>query len=191
MMQPIETTFLGIRFRSRLEARWAAFFHVLGVKWTYEIEAYRLSTGDVYLPDFKIDLETETVWCEVKPKGGDIRKFIAFMRELPSSDNVMGTVLSDPPEIVDMESHYQYINSGWGSYEGAMWRAGETNGENCGHDGPYWFSVCGGCGASYFTFMGWNKYGHHKSGCVCADEKYARDSKLIAAYRAARTTRFW
>ena len=34
--KPIETTYNGVRLRSRLEARWAVFFDALGVKWLYE-----------------------------------------------------------------------------------------------------------------------------------------------------------
>jgi len=32
----IQTTYRGIRFRSRTEARWAAFFDELGWPWEYE-----------------------------------------------------------------------------------------------------------------------------------------------------------
>jgi hypothetical protein len=45
----IRTTYAGTRFRSRLEARWAAFFDLVGWEWTYEpfdIEGW--------IPDFLI-----------------------------------------------------------------------------------------------------------------------------------------
>lgn len=42
-MTPIETRYKGYRFRSRLEARWAVFFDVLGVRWEYEPEGYDLT----------------------------------------------------------------------------------------------------------------------------------------------------
>lgn len=35
-MKGIQTTYSGVRFRSRLEARWAAFFDALGIRWEYE-----------------------------------------------------------------------------------------------------------------------------------------------------------
>lgn len=45
----IPTTYQGTRFRSRLEARWAAFFDLVGWSWTYEpFDA----TG--WIPDFLI-----------------------------------------------------------------------------------------------------------------------------------------
>ncbi len=41
-MKPIETTYRGCRFRSRIEARWAVFFDTLGIKWWYEPEGFAL-----------------------------------------------------------------------------------------------------------------------------------------------------
>lgn len=51
-IKPIETEYNGYRFRSRLEARWAVFFDVLGVRYEYEPEGFQLSDGTLYLPDF-------------------------------------------------------------------------------------------------------------------------------------------
>lgn len=56
----IETLYSGIRFRSRLEARWAAFFDQMGWQWLYE----PIELGG-WLPDFEIgDIGT---LVEVKP----------------------------------------------------------------------------------------------------------------------------
>jgi hypothetical protein len=52
-IKPIETSYQGYRFRSRLEARWAVFFDTLGLAWEYEPEGYVLD-GHPYLPDFKL-----------------------------------------------------------------------------------------------------------------------------------------
>ncbi len=49
-MGAIPTEYAGIRFRSRLEATWAAFFDLLHWKWQYE--PFDLSG---YIPDFVID----------------------------------------------------------------------------------------------------------------------------------------
>jgi hypothetical protein len=63
-IRAIETTYKGYRFRSRLEARWAVFFDVLGVDWEYEKEGYDLGAAGWYLPDFWLpDLR---MWAEVK-----------------------------------------------------------------------------------------------------------------------------
>lgn len=51
-MKPIETSYDGYKFRSRLEARWAVFFNAAGVEWRYEPEGFELDDGTHYLPDF-------------------------------------------------------------------------------------------------------------------------------------------
>lgn len=59
----------GIQFRSRLEARWAYYFDLLGLQWSYEPEAYSLPSGN-YLPDFLITTEhAQKVFAEVKSIG--------------------------------------------------------------------------------------------------------------------------
>jgi hypothetical protein len=59
----IPTKFHGVMFRSRLEARWAAFFHLVG--WTWEYEPYDLNG---YIPDFQITwISEERYLLEVKP----------------------------------------------------------------------------------------------------------------------------
>lgn len=64
------TTYAGVRFRSRLEARWAAFFDVVGWKWEYEpIDLPGWS------PDFRVEFKCGHSKCsgshvllvEVKP----------------------------------------------------------------------------------------------------------------------------
>lgn len=48
---PIPTLYQGVQFRSRTEARWAAFFDAINLPWQYEPEGY--SDGETrYLPDF-------------------------------------------------------------------------------------------------------------------------------------------
>lgn len=61
----IPTEYAGVQFRSRLEARWAAFFDLLDLSWEYEpIDL------DGYIPDFlltKSPLSARPVLVEVKP----------------------------------------------------------------------------------------------------------------------------
>ena len=71
----IETKYKGYRFRSRLEARWAVFFDVLGIEWEYEAEGYQLGDGKKYLPDFYLD--RLDCFVEVKPKNlWDVTSFM-------------------------------------------------------------------------------------------------------------------
>lgn len=69
-IKPIETPYKGFLFRSRLEARWAVFMDVLGLKWKYENDGYDIE-GIKYLPDFfvnhPIGIEGWGFWVEIKP----------------------------------------------------------------------------------------------------------------------------
>jgi hypothetical protein len=65
MIKTIPTTYNGIKFRSRLEARWAVFFDELGIKYLYEYEGFELENKEWYLPDFY--LPEYGIYCEVKP----------------------------------------------------------------------------------------------------------------------------
>lgn len=71
-IKPIETEYSGVRFRSRLEARWAVFFDALGISWEYEPEGFELPSGRRYLPDFRLRWPGEEhliYYAEVKPPG--------------------------------------------------------------------------------------------------------------------------
>lgn len=61
MIGPIETNYRDCLFRSRLEARWAAFFDVLHWPWVYEPW-----DGNAYIPDFIVQGARPLV-VEVKP----------------------------------------------------------------------------------------------------------------------------
>jgi hypothetical protein len=57
----IPTVYRGRQFRSRLEARWAVFFDIVG--WPYEYEPFEL---DGWIPDFLL-LGHSPVLVEIKP----------------------------------------------------------------------------------------------------------------------------
>jgi len=67
----VETEYAGTIFRSRLEARWAAFFDVLGWPWVYE--PFDL---DGWFPDFLLEPvhmgfeQSSPILVEVKPISG-------------------------------------------------------------------------------------------------------------------------
>lgn len=60
----IETQHAGIKFRSRIEARWAIFLDSLKLTWEYEAEGFDLGDGVWYLPDFW--LAKLRLWVEIK-----------------------------------------------------------------------------------------------------------------------------
>lgn len=61
-IKAIPTTYASVNFRSRLEARWAAFFDLCGWRWDYE--PFDL---EGWAPDFLIRTDVGPVLCEVKP----------------------------------------------------------------------------------------------------------------------------
>ncbi len=67
MIKSVETVYAGVRFRSRLEARWAVFMDAAGIEWEYECDRIALSGGGTYLPDFKLTVANiSTAYAEVK-----------------------------------------------------------------------------------------------------------------------------
>lgn len=63
-VEAIATEYGGQRYRSRTEARWAVFFDTAGLAFEYERRPVKLSSGEMYLPDFYLpDLNA---WFEVK-----------------------------------------------------------------------------------------------------------------------------
>jgi hypothetical protein len=63
-IRPIPVTYQGERFRSTLEADWAATFDSLGIAWCYEPTGLELPSGTRYRPDFW--LRGQRIWFEVK-----------------------------------------------------------------------------------------------------------------------------
>ncbi|MCO7728643.1 hypothetical protein NJB93_18830 [Brucella intermedia] len=62
IIKAIPTEYAGVKFRSRTEARWAAFFDLVGLKWDYE--PFDL---EGWAPDFLLRTPLTTVLVEVKP----------------------------------------------------------------------------------------------------------------------------
>lgn len=65
-MNAIPTKYNGVQFRSRLEAKWAAFFDL--VEWDWKYEPLDLMG---YIPDFVISFRNSRFIFEVKPNSTD------------------------------------------------------------------------------------------------------------------------
>ena len=74
MIKAIQTEYNGIKFRSRLEAKWAVFFDTAKIRYEYEPEGYETEDGERYLPDFY--LPDFDLYVEVKRDTEDGRKEI-------------------------------------------------------------------------------------------------------------------
>lgn len=77
----VPTSYRGTRFRSTLEADWAATFDSMGWYWQYEPSAVKLLNGELYRPDFC--LPGQRVWCEVKgPHNERLDKAVLLQKTL-------------------------------------------------------------------------------------------------------------
>jgi hypothetical protein len=65
-IKALPSFYAGVKFRSRLEARWARYFDLIGINWQYEPEGYELPSGN-YCPDFLCEYDGWTYFIEVKP----------------------------------------------------------------------------------------------------------------------------
>src|SRR5262249_35299712 len=148
-LRAIETVYRGYRFRSRLEARWAVFFHTLGVRWEYEPEGFVLSTGQWYLPDFRIQLADGFLCAEVKPRGACVELFERFVTE--SAAGTCGTVLHEiaDPKLVESEGPWASQEDDFHLYaaKSEEWQGGWA-------DNYYQFCICEKCDAVGFEFEG-------------------------------------
>lgn len=123
------TLYKGIEFRSRLEARWAAFFDLLEWKWEYEPCDF-----NGWYPDFvifgKVDYgkSGRNIYVEVKP-------IIEFSREvgnrmansLPDSFNGEAILVGQRPFDID-----DSISIGWCLF-GGYWHHDEGGGYDKSH----------------------------------------------------------
>lgn len=177
-IQPIETSYRGHRFRSRLEARWAVFFDALGVHWEYEPNAYRLPSGH-YLPDFLLSgLKSpgEQVWFEVKPAGFCTDPRWHELASLTGKPMISAHGMPRAPDlVVAPDSNDSYLD-----IEGPYW------------DQYYAFAICNSCGAIGVEYEG-------RAGRVCRHvdddehdyhEHNAEHPRIVAAYQQALSARF-
>ena len=111
MIKAIPTNYRGITFRSRLEAHWAVFFDVLGIKYHYELEGFDLG-HTCYLPDFF--LPGKNVWLEIKPKpptNEEWNKAASLLLALVKSGSNAGVgILYGRPWLDDTGPEYCYLS---------------------------------------------------------------------------------
>lgn len=131
-MKPIDTLWNGSLFRSRLEARWAVFFNELGIKYEYEPEGFKLSTGKLYLPDFYIPYQGW--WVEIKPSINVLKECAiamdAFASDLCLQNSRQATavvlIVGTPGEETILAHSLPPAKSGW--WEGMFLEAIDSYG---------------------------------------------------------------
>lgn len=175
-LKPLPTLYAGVKFRSRLEARWAVFFDDLGLPWDYEHEGFELPSGN-YLPDFW--LRTIDTFFEVKPdnyEGEDARW--SDLVEASGHRLILATGMPAHPD--DRAPGYH----GWMQVYEIM---GDEH--KCNWDSHRQFCICPTCGKIGLEFDG-------RDGRICRHPGYDEGGhnyhpRVIAAYSAARGYRFW
>ena len=181
----IETEYNGIRFRSRLEARWSIFFDHLNVSHSYEYEAYKLDEKTVYLPDFW--LPDQKLFVEIKPQYPSRAEAYKCTR---LSEVVRGRVaccIGDPMrqfQTIDYSEPWEARVSGImfhcnTSYQGHVESHLDEN-------GCYWWCECPVCSAVDLSFEG----GSDAVYCGHRVSKGGLD-RVKQAAQAARSHRFW
>jgi len=100
-MSGIATVYRKTRFRSRLEATWAAFFDQIGWSWIYE--PYDLPG---WIPDFLVKFDRRSILVEVKPaeNPADAANFVESAM-IKAKRGVLIVGLS--PVMHENERHYE------------------------------------------------------------------------------------
>lgn len=130
-MTPLQTTYNGLKYRSRTEARWAVFFDAYGLDFIYEPEGYDLD-GIKYLVDFWVpewdsyievkntielsELELEKVARLTKASG----KNVIIVNGTPDIHNAMMLIKGEPYDgeiMTCRRCHRMTISNRVGGYQ--------------------------------------------------------------------------
>lgn len=168
-MKAIPTTYRGIDFRSRLEARWAQFFDAIGVCYEFEPEGYETSAGR-YLPDFWLPFVRLRgvhlgVFFEVKPASptvGEASKAIALV--CGSGRPVIVPALS--PCAGRDESLLEYMP------EQTPWGVG------CATDDGLTFARCTNCGQANINY-----HASNEDPCPCGKATFSPHDHILESAR--------
>jgi len=105
VIKAIPTTYKGIEFRSKLEAKYAQALDMLGIVWEYEGHGFRFDDGTCYSPDFYMP-EIDT-YLEVK---GVMDEASRHKVELTASEAHKRIVVGGPDGTLTM---YNGTSSAW------------------------------------------------------------------------------
>ena len=179
-MRVIETKYAGVIFRSRLEARWAVAFDVMGINWSYEDEGYSFG-GVNYLPDFVLTLADKRLFCEIKPRGETSNKINLmaehYFKENPDDEWTSFTTLRqllrprDFNSFDDNDSFYEIRSRGWDNFRRFC---------SCRTCGRIGFEFEGRCDRMRCCLLRSDHDDHNRS---LFDEKFMRAFETALSYR--------
>lgn len=96
MIKAIETEYNGIKFKSRLEARWAVFFDTLGLTYRYKSEVFELAgvkyAPDFYIPELNIYVEVKGTTEACKKDFWRMAHFVDFNGPLNEKLMIVGAI---------------------------------------------------------------------------------------------------
>ena len=163
-LKAIPTTYHGIEFRSKLEARYATAFDKLGITWEYEGHGFAFDDGTWYCPDFYMpDIDT---YFEVKGvfDGASVHKMQMLASEgekvvYGTADGTIGVYeTADTPSGMDDQVTEEIRKRMNGALFGSV-------------------MMCKGCGTWYFEHMS------NAQGCPrCGERFYVRDNEPNPIY---------
>ena len=152
-MNAIQTKYRGTNFRSRLEARWAAFFDALG--WPYDYEPLDLNG---YIPDFVLHFY-EPLLVEVKPalSFADLAQHEAKIEQSGWQHNALivgARIFFEEPYCVNHNDYHprlgalsQHYAAGWFWSEGRLINCTSCKKYGIFHDCGAWYCLrCGNGG---------------------------------------------
>lgn len=184
----IETSYAGVLFRSRHEARWAVFMDHLGLRWEYEPERYGFSTSKgTYLPDFylpEIGLFAEIkpgLAGEVDPHGIWIWEQFAVDRAFNKLNGKAAVFCGGIPDPTKVTPEGPPKAERW--YESGIFIPGDWH-----------FAWCVCPEGAHFDIQYEARGGRIFCGCYrMADDHYRTgdNPRILAAYTAARSERFY
>lgn len=154
-LKAIPTTYNGIMMRSRLEARWAAFFDACGWPWTYE--PFDLNG---WAPDFQLNF-VRPVLVEVKPHtdhllGRVFRDITAPIVAIPNSPRVL--LVGAQPRSTLIGDGFSGSLIGWGTDYELLQEGNREIEETC-------LTACRG-------HVGLSRVYGHSTCFVCASQKH-------------------
>ncbi len=121
-LSPLPSVYRNVKFRSRLKARWAAYFDLIGLPWQYEPEGYALPSGN-YCPDFLCN----DFFVAIKPDQSEMLKVENKLSELARLSGKFVFCCVGPPSLESQSAwdedghtccsavfcHYAFTRKGW------------------------------------------------------------------------------
>ena len=194
---PIETLYNGVRFRSRLEARWALFMDTIGVRWLYEHEGYELPSGR-YLPDFWLPEIRGGCFVEIKPERPPRSEMMRYRDLVLSARHTLFLFFCAPGQEVDWSWEHrdeeidQELNGA--PAIGFLWESSnfdlEAIEESVRFDAPFLWASCRACGR---IGIAWEGREDRVCGSSCPGRIGAPPTRtdFTAAAKRANAHRFW